>query len=320
MSSSASFSGQVLRLLAPAKINLHLRIGPARSDGFHSLLSWMTTVGLFDSLSLTTTELKKSGEPVVLHCDDPTLPCDGTNLVVRAAKLFRERVLLDSDSPEGVSIELEKRIPAGGGLGGGSSDAARTLLGLDWLWSSGSGRSAGDARCLSELGLSLGSDVPFFLYGSSSICTGRGEAVVPIGAPTVAKWVTLVLPPIGMPTANVYRRFDEMGLGRVQDIDEQPDWKIWLSLAAEALLPLLVNDLEAPAFSLRSELGELRNRLENTMGRPVRMSGSGSSLFTLFDRREEAISAAQRITSVDNVRAIAVELAPMIEDDLAEEI
>src|SRR5258707_8235767 len=151
MSSSASFSGQVLRVLAPAKINLHVRIGPVRSDGFHPLLSWMATVGFFDSLSLTVTDLEKSGEAVVLHCDDPTLPCDGTNLVVRAARLFRERFPVDSTSAGGgVSIQLEKRIPAGGGLGGGSSDAARTLLGLDWLWS-GSGRSAGGARCLSEL-------------------------------------------------------------------------------------------------------------------------------------------------------------------------
>jgi 4-diphosphocytidyl-2-C-methyl-D-erythritol kinase len=325
MSSFASSAPPVLRLLAAAKINLHLRIGPRREDGFHSLLSWMATIGLFDSLSLTASSVETDGNGVVLSCDDPALPCDGRNLVVKAARLFRERRSTDSqgkaadgNSPGGnVSIHLEKRIPAGGGLGGGSSDAARTLLGLNRLWGQSAESPAIGARCLSELGLSLGSDVPFFLYGPSSVCKGRGEAVVPIGAPRGAQWVTLVLPPIGMPTADVYRRFDEMGLGRVQDLEEQPAWDQWVAMDSAALLPLLVNDLEAPAFSLRPELGQLRESLEETTGRPVRMSGSGSSLFTLFDERDEAIDAAQRIVAVNGVRAIAVELAPTVADDLA---
>jgi 4-diphosphocytidyl-2-C-methyl-D-erythritol kinase len=312
-------------LLAAAKINLHLRIGPRREDGFHSLLSWMATIGLFDSLSLTASSAETNGPDVVLNCDDPALPCDGRNLVVKAARLFQSHQSADSqgkaadgNSPRGsVLIHLEKRIPAGGGLGGGSSDAARTLLGLNRLWGQGAERSAMGARCLSELGLSLGSDVPFFLYGSSSVCRGRGEAVVPIGPPTGAKWVTLVLPPIGMPTADVYRRFDDLGLGRVQDLEVEPAWQEWVAMDSAALLPLLVNDLEAPAFSLRPELGKLREFLEDTIGRPVRMSGSGSSLFTLFDEREEAIDAAQEIVAVNGVRAMAVELAPTVEDDLA---
>jgi 4-diphosphocytidyl-2-C-methyl-D-erythritol kinase len=327
MSTFASSPDHVLRLLAPAKINLHLRIGPKRDDGFHSLLSWMTTVGLFDRLSLAVTSVHDREKSVVLNCDDPGLPCDGRNLVVKAVMAFGRQLWGDSQGKAidegavfpggGVSIHLEKRIPAGGGLGGGSSDAARTLLGLDTILGPDAGRPAMGARCLSELGLSLGSDVPFFLFGPSSVCKGRGEAVLPIGEPAGEKWVTLVLPPIGMPTADVYRRFDEMGLGRVQDLEQEPAWKRWVSLDSETLLPLLVNDLEAPAFSLRPELGELRDRLENSIGQPVRMSGSGSSLFTLFDDRDEAIDVAQVIASENGVRAIAVELAPMIADDLA---
>jgi 4-diphosphocytidyl-2-C-methyl-D-erythritol kinase len=339
-------SANVLRLLAPAKINLHLRIGPVRGDGFHPLLSWMTTVGLFDSLSLTSPHEggpfdssfavaavgHRAGD-IVLSCDDPTLPCDGRNLVIKAATLFNQHLAAasqgkaagvnpdafgPSSSGRNVSVHLEKRIPAGGGLGGGSSDAARTLLGLNRLWANGPNQMAVDDVCLSELGLSLGSDVPFFLFGPSSVCKGRGEAVRPIGVPTGGKWVTLVLPPIGMPTGDVYRRFDEMGLGERRNLEEEPNWDEWISLDSTTLMSRLVNDLEAPAFALRPELGALRHHLEKTVGRAVRMSGSGSSLFTLFDGREEAIAAAQKIKTTHGVRAIAIELAPDVIDDLTD--
>jgi 4-diphosphocytidyl-2-C-methyl-D-erythritol kinase len=290
----------MMRLTAPAKINLHLRIGPRRADGFHSLLSWMAVIGLFDNLSLT---VKEAGDGVALTCDDPSLPLDQRNLAMRAALELRRR--LPSNCP-GALIHLEKRIPAGGGLGGGSSDAATTLLGLNQLWN-----AKQTIEQLSEIAEKLGSDVPFFLFGASSICKGRGEAVRPIGVPT-SKWVTLVLPPIGMPTGDVYSRFDSLKLGSEEAIEQEPDWEKWLSLSSTALLPLLVNDLEAPAFSLRPDLAELRVAIEATVGRPVRMSGSGSSLFTLFDEKSQSIAAAEMILARHKVRTIAVELAPSI--------
>jgi 4-diphosphocytidyl-2-C-methyl-D-erythritol kinase len=173
------------------------------------------------------------------------------------------------------------------------------------------------ARGLCHLAARLGSDVPFFLYGPSSVCKGRGEFVTPIGAPSTVKWVMLVLPPIAMPTADVYRRFDQMNLGREQDVERELSWKQWVTLGSRSLLAELVNDLEPPAFSLRPELGELRSAIEKSVDRSVRMSGSGSSLFTLFDRQDEATAAAERVTSEHRVRAIAVELCPLIRDDLA---
>jgi 4-diphosphocytidyl-2-C-methyl-D-erythritol kinase len=287
-----------MRLVAPAKINLHLRVGRRRADGFHSLLSWMAVIGLFDNLSLTE---KSSG--IALTCDDPTLPCDERNLAVRAAIELRRR--LPTECP-GVLIHLEKRIPAGGGLGGGSSDGAATLLGLNQLWN-----AKLNIEQLSKIAEKLGSDVPFFLFGSSSICKGRGEAVRPIGVPA-SKWVTLVLPPIGLPTADVYSRFDSLGLGTDEAIEHEPPWQNWLALSSTALLPLLVNDLETPAFSLRPDLADLRTAIEATLSRPVRMSGSGSSLFTLFDDQPSAAAAAEMISSHHHVRAVAVELAPRL--------
>src|SRR4051812_3806104 len=156
-----------MRLLAPAKINLHLRVFRARSDGFHPLLSWMCTVGLFDTL-----EIQRGSNGIALTCDDPTIPCDARNLVHRAAQLIlADRaqkptalpwgdVTRDGATSQGVKIHLHKQIPSGGGLGGGSSDGARTLIGLNRFF--GANLALQD---LSLLAARLGSDVPFFLYG-----------------------------------------------------------------------------------------------------------------------------------------------------------
>jgi 4-diphosphocytidyl-2-C-methyl-D-erythritol kinase len=214
-----------------------------------------------------------------------------------------------------VAARLEKQIPLGAGLGGGSSDAARTLVALNRYWHLD--RSMDQ---LAPLAARLGSDVPFFLYGPSSVCTGRGEIVKPVPPPAVAKWVVLVLPDIHMPTAAVYGRFDELRLGFDEHIDEgrQPDWREWSSRKSKDLLVGLVNDLEPPAFEIRKDLGTLRAEIELKLGRPVRMSGSGSSLFTLYDERGEAEAAANIIsTSFGVQRTLAIEMTPAINDDLA---
>jgi 4-diphosphocytidyl-2-C-methyl-D-erythritol kinase len=123
-----------------------------------------------------------------------------------------------------------------------------------------------------------------------------------------------------MPTADVYRRFDEMGLGREADLTGEPDWREWADLDAAALLPRLRNDLAPAAFSIRADLGELRAGVERALGRVVRMSGSGSSLFTLYDTAEEAREAARVLGGLGSsmrCQVEAVEIAPRIEDDLA---
>ena len=338
-----------MRLLAPAKINLHLRVGPRREDGFHPLLSWFTTVRLFDSLVLEEDEIDRRGAmaapddagsgqsrensgsaaEVALICDLPGLPCDERNLVVRIARAFRDAARSESGAARadgsatargggprhvgGIRATLQKRIPIGAGLGGGSSDAARTLLGLNRLWRMG--RAADD---LSAFAVRFGSDVPFFFHGPSSVCRGRGEIVMPVPRPA-ARWAVLVLPELAMPTAEVYRRFDAMGLGRESDIATQPDWSAWAKLNSEDLLPRLVNDLEPPAFDLAPRLGALRTRVEEMLGRAVRMSGSGSSLFTLFDDESAAQEAAAHIERDARERALAVEVSPIFRDDLNED-
>lgn len=389
-----------MRLLCPAKINLHLRVGRLRADGFHPLLTWMTTVGFFDTLtvepglpSLEGLAGSFDGPPpgreragaariLLLSSDLPGLPVDESNLVMRAAEAFAaaiggdgagdvtranagpsglaewagaksgskllpqpaagalrqyDRSAATAASPKGFAGEgagpvgaagrsarndgavarvmpasavLEKRIPLGAGLGGGSSDAARMLMALDRLWQTHVSPSR-----LAEVAGRLGSDVPFFLHGPSSVCTGRGEIIRPIARPR-ARWAVLVLPDIHMPTATVYRRFDELSLGFDDAIAHEPDWEKWTAANAKELLPGLVNDLERPAFEIRPDLGTLRAGIEAKFMRPVRMSGSGSSLFTLFDDADEAASAAAKIAAHFSVRAFAVETSPMIADDL----
>ena len=302
-----------MHVLAPAKINLHLRVGPARADGFHPLMSWMCTVGLFDTLEFDYAQNTGTTDPpghIRLSCDDPNLPTDERNLVVRVTSSWGRRVYeMKKNRVRPLRASLGKKIPAGAGLGGGSSDGASALRAVSVLWETG----ASDAE-LAEFAGHFGSDLPFFFHGPSSVCTGRGEIVQPI-APPKPKWVMLVLPDIMMPTPEVYRRFDQMELGRDENVKEMPDWNAWAKLSAADLLPMLINDLEAPAFSISERLRELREEVERGVQRIARMSGSGSSLFTIFDDREEAEAAARKTNEDFSVRALAVELAPDVKDD-----
>lgn len=279
-------------LRSPAKINLYLRVGKPRPDGFHDLVSWFCSLGLCDELDF----IPEPSDEVTMSCNDLRVPLDSRNLILRAAALLRPHAKLG----HGAHIHLEKRIPMGGGMGGGSANAATALCGLAMMW--GCELPAGE---LDRLAAQLGSDVPFFLHLPSAICRGRGERITPISSP-VARWVLLILPAIEMPTPAVYRRFDEMGLGTdLADIEHLlPSPKS----PTPSLLNELVNDLEAPAFAIAPELSQLRSRCEDLLRRPVRMSGSGSTLFTLYDGAEDAFEAARMIGGLA-VKAMACETA-----------
>ena len=321
-----------MRVPAPAKINLHLRVGPRQADGFHPLLTWMTTIGLFDTLTLvrrpmvqdqTAASRTGSSHPrFSLSCSDAGLPVDGSNLVTRAAKALADALVQHgsqvgegltaaSSTQEEASAFLTKRIPRGAGLGGGSSDAAATLIALNRLW-----KLNWPLERLMSIAGDLGSDVPFFLSGNSSVCSGRGEHVRPIDPPAI-KWATLITPAFEIATAAVYRRFDEMGLGSDQSLNDEPDWSAWTKCSAKKLMPLLVNDLEPAAFALRPELGELKAKLERELSQVVRMSGSGSSLFLLCDDHDEAKSRASWVREKLGIGAMEVELAPARVSDVS---
>ncbi len=293
-----------MRVMAPAKINLHLRVGRPRADGFHPLLSWMCTVSLFDILNADLTPTPG----FALSCDRADVPCDSTNLVLRAAAAL-ERVMVSgrtntASTHRGLSMRLQKRIPVGAGLGGGSSDGAVALAALNMLWQAGLTPDQ-----LAQLAASLGSDLPFFFYAPSAICSGRGDVVRPTAPPTPG-FALLIFPGFSIPTAAVYRKFDELGLGDEAAVRHEPDFAAWATLSATDLLPRLRNDLEPAAFAIDPRLGKLREMVQQTLSRTVQMSGSGSTLYTLFDQRRQAENAADALVQTPFATTVVVELAP----------
>ena len=262
---------EFMKLSAPAKINLSLKIKERRADGFHEIETLMCPISLSDTLGIETHE----ADEIAFTCSEPGIPCDDGNLVVKAAKLFFAHTKL---APR-VRIHLEKRIPHGAGLGGGSSDAATTLLGLDNLFQSGM-----EKKTLAELAAELGSDVPFFIFQTAAICRGRGEKVSPFDFSHKLPLV-LIKPPFGVPTPWAYKRWrDSVELPGIEYAAQQFPWG------------KLVNDLERPVFEKYLFLALLKRWLltqQETQG--ALMSGSGSTCFAIAHDEAHAIALEQRV-------------------------
>ena len=255
---------KALKILAFAKLNLVLRVVGRREDGYHSLQSLFCAVDLADEIIL---EAIPRGVELLAP---PDLGPPQQNLAYRAAQ-----ALLGSAGP-GVRIHLRKRIPVGAGLGGGSSDAAAVLAGLNFLFELG--ETVDELR---ELGAKLGADVPFFLGKSPAWVEGIGDRISPAEVP-IPEAFLLVVPPFRCPTALVYKIFDELMLpfsvpGPIPRVPPFP------------------NDLWPAATSLHPELLQLRRALEDIPSLGVGMSGSGPTLFLAFSSAEEAEAAQQRI-------------------------
>ena len=246
-----------MQILAPAKINLSLRILGKRPDGFHEIETLIAPISLSDRI-----DIEKQNRWIDFSCDDPTLSSGEDNLVVRVAKLFFERAKVKS----GVSIRLEKKIPHGAGLGGGSSDAAATLRALNQLFETKLSRDE-----LTKLAADIGSDVPFFLFESAALCKGRGEIVEP--TKLKAKMSILLLKPeFGVASAWAYSQW--------KDSKELP----YISYAPQSLDgQVFVNDLERPVFEKFVFLAELKSwLLKQDQVTAALMSGSGSTVFAVL--------------------------------------
>ncbi len=254
-----------LTLHAPAKLNLSLRVLGKRDDGFHEIDTLMVTLpGLADQL-----DFHEAAE-FSFQCDAPTVPSDERNLVVKAVRAYEATV----GTACNCSISLQKRIPHGAGLGGGSSDAAATLLGLNRLHGFKLGVEA-----LHELAAALGSDIPFFLTTGAARCTGRGEKIQPVPPPPKLR-VLLLKPGFEVPTPDAYRRWQSS-----REISG-------ISYAERKLDGVsLVNDLERPVFEKHRFLAELKQwLLERQETSAALLSGSGSTVFAVL--REGADAAA----------------------------
>jgi 4-diphosphocytidyl-2-C-methyl-D-erythritol kinase len=260
-----------MQVLAPAKINLSLKILGARNDGFHEIETLMSPISLCDEITITKTD---AGERITFSCDNPAVAAGDENLVVRAAKAF----FLETKLKGVVSIALRKNIPHGAGLGGGSSDAASTLLALNELFETNLPRKA-----LAKIGQTIGSDLPFFIFQSAALGKGRGELVTTAKLPQPLS-LLLLKPAFGVATAWAYSRW--------RDSREIPG----ISYAGQKFAgESFVNDLERPVFEKFVFLARLKMwLLEHKEVGVALMSGSGSTVFAVMRQNADANALAER--------------------------
>ncbi len=254
---------ELITITAPAKINLSLRILGKRPDGFHELETLMAPIQLADTLEIS----HGPGKGVTLICNDPDLPAGSDNLCVKAVEAFRVATCLD----HGIAITLLKKIPHGAGLGGGSSDAAAVLKGLNELFDHPLVHKE-----LEQLASSLGSDVPFFLGNGPAWCRGRGEIIEHLKEDEVLPGRTLLLikPPFPVPTAWAYKQYAELA-GTPSKLIEEPEQFL-------GNIPI-INDLECPVFEKYLLLPVLKSWLRDQSGvESAFMTGSGSTMVAIL--------------------------------------
>lgn len=267
------------RLPAYAKINLGLRVLGKRGDGYHEIVTLMQQVDLHDDLVF---EQDPKGT-INLHVQDSPLPVDERNLCWQAAELLRRTYRVRS----GARIVLVKRIPVGAGLGGGSSDAAATLLGLNRLW-----RLNLRVTQIEPLASKLGSDVPFFVQGGTAWATGRGEKLRRVHLPT-DYWVLIVYPEFSISTSDAYNQLSLSLTNEAKPISFES-----LKLTPEGFRRFcgqLQNDLEEVVFARYSSLARIKKRLVEEGAFFSSMTGSGSAIFGLFDHEQQAQEASQAL-------------------------
>lgn len=267
--------------IAPAKLNLGLKILRRREDGYHDIVSVLQTVDLCDRLTFTPAA---AGETLV-RCDHPDVPAGPENLVFRAVEVLRRETGVD----RGVRVDLDKRIPTGAGLGGGSSNAAATLRALDRRW----GLRLGPER-LSGLAAGLGSDVPFFLTGGTAIATGRGERIRPVDWQDEF-WYVLVYPGFPVSTARAYQNvrigLTEAGAyGTFLDFAEKSG-----RICAGRLFACLENDFLPLVEAAGGGVARILEALAAGGAVVCSVSGSGSTLFGVFREARQASAAVVRV-------------------------
>lgn len=272
-----------------AKINLGLKVLNRRADGFHDICTVFQTISLSDTITF------ESADELCLKCSDETIPTDERNLIIKAANLLRERFSI----PLGARIYLEKVIPSPGGLGGGSSNAAVALLGLNRLWSIGA--SIGE---LHELAATLGSDVPFFLYGGTAIGTGRGTELEQVDDIEASNMV-VVTPNIAVSTMEAFRVLEVRRL--TSDVTERILLNCRFRAEQCGFAEFdLDNDFEKTVFSIHPEIGDVKRDLLELGAVRAAMSGSGASVFGIFDNIETRQTALKALGNRPNWRSFAV--------------
>jgi 4-diphosphocytidyl-2-C-methyl-D-erythritol kinase len=262
-----------------AKINLSLRVLGLLPGGYHELRTIFQSIALHDTLTIG-----RARGPLRLACNDPACPVDRSNLVWRAATAMW-RAAGRRGAPNGVTINITKRIPIAAGLGGGSSDAAAALRALARMWRV-------ETKRLPDIAASLGADVPYFLEGGTVLGLGRGDVLYPL-LDWPPLWVALVLPEFGVSTRDAFKWFDrDLPVGR------QPPQGI--------ARRELVNDLEPPVARRHPEIARIISALRRVGASQASMTGSGSTVFGLFASRTAALRALASLP--DRIRAVTTTL------------
>jgi 4-diphosphocytidyl-2-C-methyl-D-erythritol kinase len=254
-----------------AKINLDLRVLGTRPDGYHDLRTVFQSLSLFDNVTVSA----RRGA-LTVTCDEPDIPTDQRNLVWKAASLLHRTATGKSSVPRDIAIDLRKRVPSEAGLGGGSSNAAMTLLALNKLW-----KLDLDLATLTRIAARLGADVPYFLVGGTSLGLGRGDDIYPL-ADMPPVHVVILRPGFGVATADAYTWFDEELRRPKEPVPRAipPGWPAWSAT--------LRNDLEVPVVRHHPAIGRIRQSLVDAGAAFAAMSGSGSAVFGLFERADAA--------------------------------
>jgi 4-diphosphocytidyl-2-C-methyl-D-erythritol kinase len=289
--------GIAVRIRSYAKVNLGLEVLGVREDGYHELRTLFQTIDLHDDIAL-----RERRHAVTVRCDHPLVPSDGANLAARAAEALRKHAGIE----EGVEIEIRKRIPVGGGLGGGSSNAAAVLIGLDRLWGLGLGPQG-----LHQIARRLGADVPYFLLGGTALGLARGDEVYPLHR-QLRGHLVLVDPGFPVSTAAVFQRVD--GGLTPRENSSSIFYFVSRDLEGDEAYRLLSNDLEEAALeeapALARQVHRIRAVLVQEGSRLATLSGSGSTYFGLFQdvRRARRAQAALVAEGFRALRARTVSL------------
>lgn len=270
-----------MNILSPAKINLFLYVTGKRPDGYHTVQTLMCGIGLSDEVSISFGK-----ERTTCDCSHPGVPSGAGNIAHRAAELFLTRVGKKGDGcRESVAISIEKRIPVGAGLGGGSSNAATVLLEMNRHFGCPLSR-----QTLMAMGATLGADVPFFIYGRPAMARGIGDILEP--APPIHPFkLVLVYPGVAVSTELVYKNL-KFGLTNQQKKNK----KILFNESAFDPAAHLHNDLEDAALMLCPEIGSARKALSEAGADGVMMSGSGSTVFGVFFDELRAAAAERSLS------------------------
>jgi 4-diphosphocytidyl-2-C-methyl-D-erythritol kinase len=290
-----------VRVRVPAKVNLHLAVGPARSDGYHELTTVYHAIGLYDELTARRGDmlsLTMEGEGTGI------LPLDDRNLVLQAARVLAEQ----TGEPAHARLHLRKQIPVAGGLAGGSADAAAALVACDALWGTGLSRDE-----LATIAATLGSDVPFLVGGGTALGTGRGERVSPVLAGSHAWYWVVAIAEDGLSTPEVYRELDRLRAAS-STVDAGPPDRLLAALRQRdpgVLATALANDLQPAAMSLRPALRYTLTAGAEEGALAGIVSGSGPTCVFLAEDAHHATELAARLTERQVARAVFTAHGPV---------